>query len=52
MLRKIALTLVIAALVVPSTAVLAQEKNWELSGTVGYKFGGGFNVRLNDWLTE
>ena len=48
MLRKIAVTLVIAALVMPSTAAFAQQKKWELSGTVGYKFGGGFDTQFNN----
>jgi len=48
MLRKIAVALVIVALLAPSTAVVAQEKKWELSGNVGYKFGGGFETRRLD----
>lgn len=45
MIRKVLAAALLAAFALPSTAALAQEKKWELSGNVGYKFGGSFETR-------
>lgn len=44
-MRRVLAFLLVAGLAVPSTAAIAQEKKWELSGNVGYKLGGSFETR-------
>jgi opacity protein-like surface antigen len=38
----------IAAFALPSATALAQEGKWEISGSAGYKFGGGFDTQYNN----
>jgi len=52
MTRKILVFLTVAALLTPTVSAYAQEKRFELSPTVGYRFGGSFDVRGTDLLSK